>query len=103
MYLLRFVGILSCILLKWYIGNTFKKRAIFSVCSDGLHKKTECTKGWEIACYWSFHGRNLIVCNGFKVWYVLLTCLLFSSYISSRAGEVFLLLERKVCRQLVRL
>ncbi|ONM39024.1 Uncharacterized conserved protein UCP031088 alpha/beta hydrolase [Zea mays] len=62
----------------------------------GLHKKTECTKGWEIACYWSFHGRNLIVCNGFKVWYVLLTCLLFSSYISSRAGEVFLLLERKV-------
>lgn len=93
----------SCILVRWYLGNPFKKRAIFFVCSDGLHKKTECTQGWQIACHWSFHGRNLIVCDGFKVWYVLLTFLLFSSYISSSAGKVFHLIEKKVCCQLVRL
>ncbi|GJN18011.1 hypothetical protein PR202_gb05123 [Eleusine coracana subsp. coracana] len=37
----------------------------------GLYKKAEHTKGWKVACHWPFYGRNPIVCNGFKVWYVL--------------------------------
>ena len=70
------VCILSCIVVKWYLGNLFKKCAIPFVCLDGLHKKAECTKGWKVACHWSFHGRNLIVCDGFEVWYVLSTFIL---------------------------
>jgi hypothetical protein len=42
--------------------------------ADRLHKKADCNQGWKITCYWSFYGRNLAVCNGFKVWYASSTC-----------------------------
>lgn len=57
---------------------------------DGLHKEPKQTKGWEIACYWTFHGRYLAVCNALTRWYNVFSSITTSVLPSLNYGRKWL-------------